>query len=271
MTSGGDGRRMEDGLGIIFDRYARYYDLLYEDKDYAAETDYIAGLIHRHAPGARTILELGSGTGTHAGMLADRGFCVHGIERSAAMLERSLAVAKKANVSEDSCRLEFTAADIRTVRLDRQFDAVASLFHVVSYQTSNADAIATLETARHHLKRGGVFIFDIWYGPAVLTQQPAVRVKRVSDERWALTRIAEPTLHCNENTVDVTYRLFAKSLADDRMDELTETHSMRYFFMPEIELLAARSGFELRHAESWMTGAPIHQGTWSICVVLQAQ
>ena len=56
----------------IFADYARYYDLLYRDKDYAAAAEYVAGLIRKFHPSARSILELGSGTGIHAGLLAGK-------------------------------------------------------------------------------------------------------------------------------------------------------------------------------------------------------
>ena len=62
----------------VFDEYARYYDRLYRDKDYQAEADYVAGLIQRFNPNAHSILELGSGTGIHAALLAEKGFTVHG-------------------------------------------------------------------------------------------------------------------------------------------------------------------------------------------------
>jgi hypothetical protein len=66
----------------VFTDYARYYDLLYRDKDYAVEGDYVAGLIKKYHPVAQSILELGSGAGIHANLLAKKGFTVHGIERS---------------------------------------------------------------------------------------------------------------------------------------------------------------------------------------------
>jgi len=44
----------------VFNDYARYYDLLYRDKDYAAEAEYVAGLIQKFHPSAQSILELGS-------------------------------------------------------------------------------------------------------------------------------------------------------------------------------------------------------------------
>ena len=67
--------------------YARHYDLLYADKDYAAEAAYIRDLLKRWTPGGTRLLELGSGTGRHANLLAGMGYSVHGVERSAAMLE----------------------------------------------------------------------------------------------------------------------------------------------------------------------------------------
>jgi SAM-dependent methyltransferase len=255
----------------IFDGYARFYDLLYADKDYAAEAGYVAGLIQRHAPKAQALMELGSGTGRHAGLLAELGYRVHGVERSAAMLARSRAVAERVNAQASAPCLVFTEGDIRTVRLGCRFDVVLSLFHVISYQTTNSDALAALGAARRHLDPGGLFIFDVWYGPAVLVQRPATRVKRVSDPHWDVTRIAEPTLHCNRNAVSVTYRLLARSTADTRTDETEETHVMRYFFLPEIELLAAGSGFELVRTEAWLTGATLDLESWSASIILKAK
>ena len=63
--------------------------------------------------------------------------------------------------------------DIREIRLNKRFDTVIALFHVISYQTTNEDVTAAFETARQHLNSGGIFIFDISYGPAVLTERPA--------------------------------------------------------------------------------------------------
>ena len=72
---------------IPFVTYARYYDLLYRDKDYATEAEYVARTVRAALPGACTVLELGCGTGRHGCLLASKGFYVHGIERSREMVE----------------------------------------------------------------------------------------------------------------------------------------------------------------------------------------
>lgn len=251
----------------VFADYARYYDLLYRDKDYAAEAEYVTDLIRKFHPSARSILELGSGTGIHAGLLAEKGFTVHGIERSREMLDRSLAMAEMKNT--DQGQLIFSPGDIRDIRLNKHFDAVIALFHVISYQTTNKDVLAAFATARHHLKPGGIFIFDIWYGPAVLTERPEVRIKRIADENIEVTRLAEPVLHPNKNRVDVQYHVFVRDLATQVVAELKETHVMRYFFKPEIEYIAAQTLFNLLHIEEWMSGKEIGCDTWGACFVLQ--
>lgn len=253
----------------VFSEYARYYDLLYKDKDYVGEAGYIHGLIQRLRPGARSVLELGSGTGKHAALLTDLGYEVHGIERSAEMLAQAHALA------QDRQRHEvrrpgptFSQGDIRTARVERRFDAVISLFHVISYQTTNADLLAAFTTARAHLNDGGVFIFDVWYGPAVLTDRPAVRVKRMEDDHIQVTRIAEPVLHLNKNIVDVNYHVFIRDKTDGRMTENRETHRMRYLFEPEVRGLTEFAGFRFECVEEWMSGREPGGKTWGVCFVV---
>lgn len=253
----------------VFGDYAGYYDLLYKDKDYASEVEYVAGLTQKFHPSAASILELGSGTGIHASLLAEMGFEVQGIERSSEMLARSHVLSN--SKSADRVKLTFSQGDIREIRLGKFFDAVIALFHVISYQSTNDDVTAAFETARYHLNTGGIFIFDVWYGPAVLKERPAVRVKRMANDKIEVTRLAEPIIHPNENRVDVHYNVFVRNLATRTVSELKETHPMRYFFKPEIELVANQTGFRCLHAEEWLSGKPAGDGTWGVCFILQAR
>ncbi|MGE5749408.1 MAG: class I SAM-dependent DNA methyltransferase, partial [Gemmatimonas sp.] len=165
----------------VFAGYSRYYDLLYRDKDYAGEAGYVADLIRRHAPAAKTVMEIGCGTGAHAAEMARLGFECEGVDRSEGMLEAAEARLSSLD-PELASKLSFSSGDARTVRLGRKFDAVVSLFHVMSYQASNEDLVAAFRTAREHLRPNGVFVFDCWYGPAVLRQWPSVTEKHLADE-----------------------------------------------------------------------------------------
>ncbi|HEY9637599.1 MAG TPA: class I SAM-dependent methyltransferase [Coleofasciculaceae cyanobacterium] len=250
----------------VFENYARYYNLLYRDKDYVRETEFIHQLLQTYAPGAQSILELGCGTGTHALLLVQAGYEVHGVDLSAQMLK--LFGDRFSQLPQELVsRLAYSQGDLRTIRLDQQFDAIISLFHVISYQTTNESLESAFATVKAHLKPGGVFIFDCWYGPAVLSDRPTVRVKRLEDEEITITRIAEPLMHPNQNIVDVNYQVFIKDKKTGAVEELQETHPMRYLFKPEIDLLFRDFQLEPIECREWMTNREPGFDTWGVYCV----
>lgn len=251
----------------VFGKYSSYYNLLYKDKDYAGEAGYVHNLIQKYCQGAKSILDLGCGTGRHDLLLAEKGYSVTGVDQSEEML--AIANSQLSTLNSQPSILSFIQGDIRTVHLNEQFDVVISLFHVMSYQITNEDLNAAFETAKVHLKKGGLFIFDCWYGPAVLTDRPVVRVKRLEDDAISVVRIAEPVMHPNENIVDVNYHVFIRDKASDRVDEIQESHRMRYLFKPEIERMLKVEGLELVHSEEWMTGKEPGFDTWGVCFVVR--
>jgi SAM-dependent methyltransferase len=251
-----------------FDLYAAYYDLLYRDKDYAAEASYVDALVRGVLPAARSLLELGCGTGGHAMELARLGYRVHGVDLSSGMVER--AQQRRLASTELDSRLSFEQGDVRSVRIGRDFDAVISLFHVISYQTTNADLAAAFATARAHLKPGGVFAFDCWYGPAVLSDRPRQVEKQVRDEQIDVLRRTRPQMHVNLDCVDVHFDISIASRQSDDRREVRETHRMRYLFLPEIEHLLGEAGFARVEAQRWMTGQPLDDSAWYACIRAQA-
>jgi SAM-dependent methyltransferase len=244
-----------------FDGYSQYYDLLYRDKNYLAEAEYIVSHIQKHLPQAKRILELGCGTGAHAEHLARMGFEVVGVDISETMLAR--AKARQAEIPmEIAKRLSFIKGDVRSIRTGETYDAVISLFHVMSYQTTNADLEATFTTASTHLTVGGVFLYDYWYGPAVLTQKPEVRVKRLENDTIKVTRIAEPSMQVNENIVTVDYTVFIEDKATGLVQQVNEPHRMRYLFLPELTYLR-ESAFNRQMSYAWMGSHPLDESCWA--------
>jgi len=95
-------------------------------------------------------------------------------------------------------------------------------------------------------------------------------VKRIEAAEVCVTRIAEPTLDINRNVVDVNYTLIVADRARGQIEEIKELHSVRYLFLPEIELLAANSGFAIAESGEWLTGNHLHSRCWSGYVVARA-
>lgn len=252
----------------VFKQYGAYYDLLYRDKDYATEANYVGEVLRSALPKPRRLLELGSGTGRHGRLLSQQGFQVFGIERSESMVE---VARRTGETGTGSGTFDCAVGDIRTVALEQSFDAVFSLFHVVSYLTSNSDVMQTFVAAARHLEPGGAFLFDVWHGPAVLNERPAVRVKRVEDDATRLWRIAEPELDTADGVVTVRYTMLAESKVDSRLTTFQEEHRMRYFFPTEIDLLAKQAGFAVERSEEFLTGRPPGESTWGVAYVLRKE
>ena len=72
-----------------FDLYSRYYNLLYQDKNYEGEVEYVYDKLKNYLPNINQILELGTGTGIHASLLQKKGLSVTGIELSDEMAQQA--------------------------------------------------------------------------------------------------------------------------------------------------------------------------------------
>ena len=110
----------------------------------------------------KTILDIGCGTGNHSIPLARRGYQVTGVDLSENMLAHAREKARSSNAPPS---LAFVQGDARIVDLNQKFDAVLMMFAVLGYQLTNEDVLAALNNVRKHLIPGGLFIFDVWYGP----------------------------------------------------------------------------------------------------------
>jgi SAM-dependent methyltransferase len=141
--------------------------------------------------------------------------------------------------------LYFTHSNIQDLALNQKFDVVISLFHVMSYQNTNQDLIKALQVAKSHLIDGGIFIFDFWYGPAVLTDLPTTRVKRLQNDSIKVIRLAEPILYPEESVVNVYYDIFINNQNTKESLEKKELHKMRYFFDTELDLICDLIGLKV--------------------------
>lgn len=224
----------------VFQDYAYYYNAFYQDKDYAAESSQIDTLLKRYGSNIRKIINYGCGTGKHDIELSKFGYRCAGIDMSPLMI----GIAEE-NSRSEKADIDFAVADIREYEPTQKFDAVISLFHVMSYQNSNDDILAAFRAVRKALDKGGLFLFDVWYGPGVLSDQPAVRVKEIQTDKHKLIRVARPVMHDKTNVVDVCYEVLVIDKESNEAKMINETHHMRYFFRPELELYLKEAGFEL--------------------------
>lgn len=252
----------------VFSNYAQYYDLINQQKDYKQEVDYIISLLNKFAPNAKYLLELGCGTGLHAINLAEKGYYVTGIDQSQNMIDIARERLKMLpNFITNS--INFNIGDIRTYAIDKSFDVALSLFHVISYQVTNHDLHQSFDTVAKHLKPGGVFIFDCWYGPAVISEKPYKRNKKFENDKIIINRQAIPHNHPTKNQVDIHFDIKITNKQTGKSEGIKETHVMRYLFNPEIELLLKMNNLKLLHSEEWLTGNEPGFDSWYVTFICE--
>ncbi|WDE95968.1 class I SAM-dependent methyltransferase [Lentisphaera profundi] len=198
-----------------FDKYATYYDVIYNNKDYSQEVSYIDKLLKKYSKAkTKTILELGCGTAGHAKELLKHGYQIHGLDMSEGMIEMATSLSQENN--SFTCK----KADIRDFNLNKKFDCAISLFHVMSYQTQNNDFLNALKCARKHLNREGLLIFDFWYGPGVLSDRPQTKTRDFETPEISIRRLTTPHMRVNENIVDgsLLLRQLRKQQLENKFD-----------------------------------------------------
>ena len=252
----------------VFKEYAKYYDLIYEEKDYKEEANYVDRLIKYYKPDAKSLLDLGCGSGGHAFEFAQLGYDITGIDNSERMIE--LAKKRRSEFSINNVQeTEFLIENICSYHLNKKFDVVTSLFHVMSYLTSDDELKNAISTVKLHLKQKGLFIFDFWYGPSVLHKKPKINTKYYENNGLSVKRQVIPKLIVDRNTVDVFINLSVNDINGNNIKNLNETHRMRYYFKDELETLLENNEFQLKEFNEWETGEVPGKNTWNVYMVAQ--
>ena len=131
-----------------FGKFAKYYDLVHQDKDYCTEASYIQKFINHLNPEAKTILDFGCGTGSYTLALHRMAFDVIGVDRSAEMIE----IAKAKVYSGEDGPL-FFCEKMENYQNQFKFDAIVCLFFSFCYQTTDELILQSLNCFASHLKK----------------------------------------------------------------------------------------------------------------------
>ena len=252
----------------VFKDYASYYDLLYQDKDYISEANYIHELIKEYKSNSKNILELGSGTGTHAILLNKMGYNLTGLDFSQDMVN----IANNKLLKEDSNnnknnKIKFLVGDARIFNLNKKFNVILALFHVVNYMQENLDLENMFTCVSRHLDKDGLFIFDFWYGPAVLSQGLEYRVKNFENNLLKIVREAKPEHNKDKNIVNVNYEILVTDKIKNINYSFKEVHTVRYLFEEELKFLLKKINLVIVKTEEWLTKKEPSNKTWGVCFV----
>lgn len=214
--------------------YALAYDLLNEGKPYQDEVDFVLKIYKSHNPIGelpRNVLDLGCGSGMHLSMFPSDTKKT-GVDISESMLD----VAKKRE-TPNATYLQTKIGDFQT---KSKFDLVYSLFHVISYQTTEMDLDRSLATIRNSLSDNGLAVFDFWHRAAWDQDPPVTRMTVKKNSLVEVKRVSSPTVDWVSGLVSIDMDIFVhKTKMEDYVYEhLSEHHEMRAYTLQELAYAA---------------------------------
>jgi SAM-dependent methyltransferase len=210
-------------------RLAAIYDWLEGDR---SDLDVYAAMLVDEF-GARTVIDIGCGTGTLACLLAGRGVDVIGVDPA----EASLDVAR---AKLGATGVHWIAGDATTLP-PVQADAAAMTGNVAQVFVSDEEWAATLTAVRAALRAGGRLVFE--------TRDPARQAWREWDRAHTLTRTVIPDVGAVTTWYDVTdvdpplvsFRATNVFEADGAV--LTSDSTLRFRSRDEIERSLTAAGY----------------------------
>ncbi len=243
--------------------YALYYDAMYAGKDYAAETEYILRAFREVNLSHGRLLSLGAGTLNYELLLAEKGYDITGVDLSADMV----TLGKKKIGSRKNLSLE--VADMRSLsQYPKCFDGALALFNVISYCRTADELAAVFNGVAKNLKLGGIFALDYWNGEAVLKSPPEDRQRTLTIQGRTLLR---STKVMSISGMEMELSIEIREVMGGSMSPAEiETHFVHGWDRSELQAIAARSGFKLRHESvfpEW--DVPASPDRWALGAVFE--
>lgn len=220
----------------LYTELAYLYDAMYQTFiDYDKEFTLYAGLMQPF--GSQSVLEIGCGSGHLAQRFSRAGWDYVGVDSSEQML----------TMARQRCpTLQFEQADMRTLTMNRTFDAVLITARSISYIIQNQDVLATFRQISSCLAEGGTLIFDfIEARTFFLSLNESTLIEhRATHEQQNYTRQSRyaPNLMTGL-TWDWHSEFFIESADNQRLSIATDVATLRAFLSDEMRLLLQLSGF----------------------------
>lgn len=203
----------------VYEQYsslAKYYDQVYQWKDYRREAAKIRKLIREHKVSkGNDLLDVGCGTGKHVQCLCGNFRCV-GVDAS----ERMLEVARK-----NAPGVEYIRSGMTDLKLGRQFDVVLCLFSSIGYLTTRNELRKAIDNFSAHMKTGAVLIVEPWFEKSEWTKG-SVHMRNLDQKSLKIARVGYSTAEGDFSIADERYVIAEK---DKGIAHVVDRQKMRFF------------------------------------------
>lgn len=223
-------------MSTIYHGFAYVYDKFMDNIPYDEWSRYLLQCFHDYSIHGGTLLELGCGTGSICKRMAEAGYTVIGIDNSEDML--SIAADKLITTANTTLLCQDMASlDLGDLLCDGCYCVCDSL----NYLLTPEQILSTFTGIRRHLKKNGIFIFDIktkYFYETVLGDQTFCDHQEDCSYTWENNYFEEDQINQYELTI------FTKDENSGLFHRFSEVHHQRAYSLQEIIDLLQKSGLE---------------------------
>jgi SAM-dependent methyltransferase len=230
----------------MFTMTASLYDLIYSWKNYPEESQAIMAAIRARHPDAKTMLDIGCGTGEHHRSFVEA-YEVDGLDLDPAFVE----VAQGKNPAGS-----YFIGDMAQFRLPKRYDVIVCLFSSIGYVQTVEKLNATLRCFYDHLNPGGIVLVEPWF-TAETWKTGAVHMLSFDRPEIKLCRMNRSTTRDNCSILHFHYLIGTNA---EGVRHLEEEHVLGLFSREEMEEAFMQAGFAVHYDEEGITGRGLYEG-----------
>jgi ubiquinone/menaquinone biosynthesis C-methylase UbiE len=201
------------------------------------------------------VLDLCSGQGRHAVLLAAAGLEVTALDLSLEYLDIALKAAREADVA-----FQTVHADMREIPFTDRFDAVINMFSSFGYLESEAEDARVLAAIERCLKPGGLVLLDLLNRDWVVTNY--IQNEWHADE--------DGTIYLEHRELDLTTsrnHVTFTALSPDGSRREIGGHHIRLYTLREVIMMLEAAGLRYETVYGGFAGEPFGIGTRRMIVV----
>lgn len=216
---------------LLYQSLAKYYDKIYDFKDYQKETVYLRKLIRKYkqSKGDR-LLDIACGTGQHLKQFRPYFDC-YGMDSSKEML----AIARKRNPG-----IRFYKRDMLDFDFKPKFDVVTCLFSSIGHLRTLANTRRAIQNISKQLVPGGVLLVEPFLQPDQI-QDGYPHITVYQDEDLIIARISHTRVRKRIAVLEFQYAISERKKGLGSYEEQIE---MALIKKEEWRSMVGRAGLE---------------------------
>ncbi len=141
---------------MVYNKMAAVYDRFMETAPYEHWTSFTKEMVKTYHPNAKSMIDLGCGTGQITLLLKQLGFQMTGVDLASDMLTVAQHQAVEQNMS-----IQWIQQDLNTLDVGTTYDVAISYCDVMNYITSSDEVHQVFTNVFQTLNEEGLFIFDV--------------------------------------------------------------------------------------------------------------